>query len=69
MTLTCADDAVSRLTSLLSQTGPKGEAMKKILAELKSTRCPTCVVGSGGASVGYLVRLHPVVESSNLSRF
>lgn len=30
--------------------------MKKILAELKAARCPACVVGSGGASVGYLAR-------------
>jgi len=35
-------------------TGPKGDALSAILQQLKRVHCPDCVIGSGGAQVGYL---------------
>jgi hypothetical protein len=34
--------------------GPGGDAMRAILGSLKAKHCDDCVVGSGGAAVGYL---------------
>jgi len=34
--------------------GPGGDAMRSILGALKQRHCADCVVGSGGAAVGYL---------------
>ena len=35
-------------------SGPTGAGMRAVLEALAKTRCPRCVVGSGGGSVGYL---------------
>ena len=34
--------------------GPRGDAMRTMLQQLRARHCADCVVGSGGASVGYL---------------